>query len=186
MTFNSMTALCRTLLCAALLGLAACGGADVAGDDSSDNLATSGPFEPFAHYAAVQKLAVKYAKNPVAVSLHGVRSGDAMQTNSAAYTWTWSLMGEGGLFVDVTSGPKGNKVVAHEKRYTFAGQGSFEPAAVNVNGDDVVQLVLKSGLSQPSDLLLGAGLAHPMVATWTATCGKKIARVDAVTGTLAP
>ena len=58
------------------------------------------------------------------------------------------------------------------------------PKAVVGNGDDVVQLVMKSGYTQPGDLMLGAGLTHPMVATWTATCGQKTARIDATTGTL--
>jgi hypothetical protein len=185
MTLNTMNALCRTLLCSALFAVAACGGAEVADDGASDDLAVSGPFEPLEHFDSAQKLAAKYAKNPVAVALHGARSGDAMQTNSAAYTWTWTLMGEGGIFVDVLSGPKGNKVIAHEKRYLFAGQGTFKPAALTVNGDDVVQLVMKAGLSQPTDLTLGAGLTHPMVPTWSATCGKNVARVDATTGTIA-
>ena len=185
MTFNTMNTLCRTLLCSALFAIAACGGAEVADDGASDDLAVTGPFEPVEHFAAVQKLAAKYANKPVAVALHGARSGDAMQPNSAAYTWTWTLMGEGGIYLDVLSGPKGNKVIAHEKRYTFAGMGTFVPSALTVNGDDVVQLVLKAGFSQPSDLSLGAGLTHQMVPTWNATCGKKVAQVDATTGTIA-
>jgi hypothetical protein len=184
MTFNTMTVLCRTLLCSALFAVAACGGAEVTDEGASDDLAVTGPFEPLEHFAAAQKLATKYAKNPVAVALHGARTGDAMQTNAGAYTWTWTLMGEGGMYVDVVSGPKGNKVVAHEKRYTFAGMGTFVPSALAVNGDDVVQLVMKAGLTQPSDLTLGAGLTHPMVPTWNALCGKKTAQVDATTGTL--
>ncbi len=185
MTLNTMSALCRTLLCSALFAVAACGGAEVADDGSSDDLAVSGPFEPVEHFASAQRLAARYAKNPVSVALRGARSGDAMQTNSAAYTWTWSLMGEGGMYVDVVSGPKGNKVIAHEKRFTFAGMGTFVPSALTVNGDDVVQLLMKASLSQPSELTLGAGLTHQMAPTWSATCGKKVVQVDATTGSIA-
>ena len=181
---TSFKTLKTALLCTALACTVACGG-PVVEDSSDDDLSSQtapGPFEPFAHFSAVQKLAARYAKNPVAVSLHGVINGDALQRNSGAYTWTWTLSGGDGIFVDVLSGPKGNKVLAHEKRYFFAGQGTFDPKNVPVDGNDVVQLVLKAGLSQPSELMLGAGLAQQMTATWTAICGGKRAQVNAETG----
>ena len=180
---TSLTTLKALSFCS-LLALAACGG-PVADDQATDDLSTqaaSGPFEPIAHYAAVHKLAARYAKNPVAVSLHGELNG-ASEQDSGAYDWTWTLMGDDAMFVDIKAGPSGNKVLAHGKRYLFAGQGTFDPTTLAVDGNDIVQLVITAGLSQPTELQLSAALlARPAAPTWVATCCQTTAVVDAQTG----
>jgi hypothetical protein len=175
-------------LCLLLSLAAACGGAAVdesaqQGADVRQGDATA--FEPFDHYAAVAKLASKVAASPSAVSLHGVPlKGAANPGDVAAYEWTWTLLGKDGMFVEVSSGPAGNKVLSHEKRYLFAGQATFDPAQLAVNATDALQLVLKAGLTAPRDLQLAATLASGSRARWSVDGGAKDATVDATTGDL--
>jgi hypothetical protein len=179
----------KSLALCLLLSLAtACGGAavDESAEGSADiRVGEKMGFEPFDHYAAVARLAAKYTVSPTAVSLHGVPLKVAGNPSDVgAYEWTWTLLGKDGTFVEVSSGPAGNKVLSHEKRYLFAGQATFDPAQLAVNATDALQLVLKAGLTAPRDLQLAATLASGSRARWSVDGGAKDATVDALTGDL--
>jgi hypothetical protein len=182
-----MLSLKRLALCTIVSFAAACGGpmSDESTDSADAKPQPAAVYEPFDHYAAVKKLAAKYATNPVAVTLHGTPAkGVTKLTDAGSYTWMWTLAGNDAMFVDISAGPNGNKVLAHERRYFFAGQGTFDPTKLAVNGNDAFQLAKQAGLAAPKDMQLTASLTQAPAAHWSLDCGTKSASVDAMTGNL--
>jgi len=179
-----MKSLFRAATLACLLSLVtACGGAM---DDASGSADLSSKFDPVGDYAAVLKAAGKYTKNIVAVSLNGTRQEGASATKSScsSFAWVWTVMGSDGMFVDVQVNASGVKVLAHEHRMLFAGEGTFDPTTLVVDAQDVLSISSSMEQAQPTSIQLSAGLAQELTGPhWAVTYPENESMtIDALTG----
>ena len=160
---------------------AACGGASDDTATSSQDLNHS--FEPIAAFGQVTKAAAPYTSNVVAVSLQAQRAKGSRATSVSGYTWIWTVMGDNGTFVDVQVSASGATVLDAAPRRLYAGQGTFDPATVLVDGADLLTLARLFGLDTPSALSLGTTLAtEGSGPRWAVTADNGTLIIDGVTG----
>jgi len=180
-----MNKLFRAALAASVLSLAtACGGpVDDAASSSSDALTSN--FDPVLQFAAVKKAASQYTSNIVAVSLSGQREATASTTRStcASFLWVWTVMGSDGTFVDVQLNASGAKVLAHQKRFLFAGEATFDPGSVLVDAQDLLAIAATLGMGQPTQISLSSTLAAETTGPrWDVIFPEGTMTIDGVTG----
>jgi hypothetical protein len=181
-----MKTIIRTAAVVAFLSLAAsCGGQ---GDEISSSDDSKSTFDPINSYVQVKSLAAKYTKSPMALSLSATRQASASSSSSScsSFTWVWTVVGQNGIFVDVQVSSSGAKVTAHEQRFLFAGESTFDPSKLTVTGNDALQIAAQQKQGQPTDLYLGKDLAVQGEATprWNIGFSKSDVSVDAVSGDL--
>ena len=154
----------RAVAVVSFLALAtACGGQMDDASSGSDDLSSS--FDPITAFPQVKKAAAAYTSGTiVAVSLNGQRQASASTTHTytTSFYWVWTVMGSDGTFVDVQVNSASVKVLRHEKRYLFAGEATFDPAKVLVNGQDLLSISATLGLGQPTEIALNSTLAAQM------------------------
>jgi hypothetical protein len=134
-------------------------------------------FDPLPTYAAAQKAAREFAKDPVAIGLAGHRGTEQ-------WSWQWTLLGEGSVAVEVISGPAGTSVRAHETRNYFRAPVPLDPATVRLNPAGVAAALAKAGRRGRIDALsLSAGAKGRV--SWTASLesGETVS-IDAAVGTI--
>ena len=172
-----MTTFTTKILGAALLAISfACGGQIDAADDAQD-MKSPISFEPFTSFDASKEHAQRYAKNCAAVGLTGRLDKDAR-----SYDWRWTFQCDGRVYVTVSAGPGAIRVLSHEVRAYFMGMGTFDPAKVNVDATDLLQILAKQGLARPESMSLSAPLTQRMEPRWTASASSKTVLVNASTG----
>ena len=160
------------ILASALL-FAACGGSTL--DDSSTDDLTQPSFDPIAAYGSAKDHAARYAANPLPVRLDGA-------VTSTGIRWTWELVGEGHVYVDVGVSETGARVRSHQVRQLMMPITEFDPASVTVSPADAIQLLAShKKCTTATHLTLGAlpTSDHP---AWSVTCGGATLSVDAITG----
>ena len=174
----------RAAAIASLISLTACGGATSDAASGNDDLTSS--FDPVAQFAAVQRAASQYTSGIVAVSLSGQREAAASLSKSScsSFAWVWTVMGSDGMFVDVQVNASGVKVLAHEHRMLFAGEGTFDPTTLVVDAQDVLSISSSMEQAQPTSIQLSAGLAQELTGPhWAVTYPENESMtIDALTG----
>jgi len=177
----------RAAAIASLISLTACGGATSDAASGNDDLTSS--FDPVAQFAAVQRAASQYTSGIVAVSLSGQREAAASLSKSScsSFGWVWTVMGSDGTFVDVQLTASGAKVLRHDHRYLFAGEATFDPASVLVNGRDLLALAAALDMGQPTEITLSSTLAAEETGPrWDVTFPSGFMTIDGVTGASKP
>ncbi|MBS2022142.1 MAG: hypothetical protein JST92_07000 [Deltaproteobacteria bacterium] len=155
----------------------ACAGVD-AFDGQSDDLQSN--YEPTAQWKAVAAKASALTKNPKAVNLTG-----GLASTKRHYDWTWTVMGEDGLYVTLSASTSGVKVLHSEHRQTFVAPALFTPDTLTVDSLDALNLLAKESCVKPGSLDLGGPVAGAAI-RWAAECTEtKMLFVDAVSGKVA-
>jgi hypothetical protein len=157
----------------------ACGGSVADDSDEADVSTAASSYDPFTATDAVKKAVAQYASNAQALSLTGTLSKD-----QKSFTWVWTYAGDNGMQVDVQVGSTTTKVLAHEKRFMFAGQATFTANNVIVQPSDLQHLLTQHHYGIASTMQLSAGLTADRNPHWVAGCPKKSVMVDAMTGDL--
>ena len=178
-----MKTIFRTIAIVCFLSLiTACGGAI---DDATNTDDLSKKFDPIVAYPSVLKAASAYTTNISAVTLKGTRTATASKTKSSctSFSWIWTVAGSDGIFVDVQVNASGTKVLAHEHRFFYAGQASFDPTRVLVNAQDLLAISADLETEQPTSLFLGSSLATEVTGPrWAAQFADATLTIDGVTG----
>jgi hypothetical protein len=157
----------------------ACGGSIADDADEADVSTAASAYDPFTATDAAKKAAQQYATNVQALTLTGTLSKD-----QKSFTWVWTYAGDAGMQVDVQVSATAATVIAHEKRFMFMGQATFNPNTVNVQPSDLQHILTSHHDGIASTMQLGAGLTATRTPRWIATCPKKTIWVDALTGNL--
>ncbi len=122
-----------------------------------DNSSEDRSFDPMGSYAQAKKAAGSYTTGLTAISLAATQKAHAQaKSNTNAFTWIWTLVGQDGMFVDVEVTPSGAKVLNHERRMIMANQATFEPSKVSVTSGDVLAIAAQQKPGLPTNLYLGA------------------------------